>query len=158
MKIVFLDVDGVLNYVGCKHHAYGYYFVEDDKIKLLKEIIDRTEAKIVLSSSWRIERSAQYKYEKPRDYKLYHKLVKKLKEYDLLIYSHTPVLREYRGKEIDQWLKNWRGETIESFVILDDDADMQPYMDKLIQTSYETGLTREDVEKAVKMLNDYVEA
>ena len=154
MKIIFLDVDGVLNYIGCKSHAYGYYFVEDDKIKLLKEIIDRTEAQIVLSSSWRVERFDKYKFIKPYKYKLYHKLVKKLNEYGLTILSHTPVLHEWRGKEIDQWLKNWDGEVIENFVILDDRYDMDPYMDKLVQTSLSVGLTREAVEQAVKILNN----
>ena len=154
MKIVFLDVDGVLNYIGCKSHTYGYYFVEDNKIKLLKEIIDRTEAQIVLSSSWRVERFDKYKFTKPYKYKLYHKLVKKLNEYGLTILSHTPVLHEWRGKEIDQWLKSWEGEVIENFVILDDRYDMDPYMDKLVQTSLSVGLTRETVEQAVKILNN----
>lgn len=154
MKVIFLDIDGVLNYKNFKKVVCGFIFVDDEKVKLLKKIIDRTEAKIVLSSSWRMDRFYESKREKPRDYNLYQRLVKKLKEYDLTIYSHTPILTGgYRGKEICQWIQDWQGELIESFVILDDDNDMKPYMDRLIQTSWETGLTQENVERAVEMLN-----
>ena len=42
MKIIFLDIDGVLNDNGCKTlTSSGSLFVNDNKIKILKEIIDR---------------------------------------------------------------------------------------------------------------------
>ena len=58
IKIVFLDVDGVLNSlnytpvqdVKC---VDDLYVIEEEKIKLLKEIIIKTNAKIVISSTWR---------------------------------------------------------------------------------------------------------
>ena len=49
MKVIFLDVDGVLNSLSCKEKIDGYLFVEDEKIALLKELIDHTGAKVVLS-------------------------------------------------------------------------------------------------------------
>lgn len=110
MRVVFLDIDGVLNYAGFKKRAFGYYFVDDEKIKLLKEIVDKTDAKIVLSSTWRLERFPDCRDTAPRSYKLYHKLVRKLKDFDLEIYSHTPILpKGCRGKEIEQWLQDWQG-------------------------------------------------
>ena len=37
MKIIFLDVDGVLNHAGCKAYTpSGYYFVEEDRMALLQ--------------------------------------------------------------------------------------------------------------------------
>lgn len=154
MKVIFLDIDGVLNYADCKKRAYGFYFVDDEKIKLLKELVDKTGAKIVLSSTWRLERFPDCRDTAPRSYKLYHKLVRKLKEYDLQIFSHTPILpKRYRGREIEQWINDWQGELIESFIILDDNDDMNPYMDRLVQTSWFTGLTQEDVDEAVQKLN-----
>ena len=63
MKVIFLDVDGVLNseddllIYRAKNNITGcilYEEVEDRPLKLLKEIIDKTNAKIVVSSSWRI--------------------------------------------------------------------------------------------------------
>ena len=47
VKVIFLDVDGVLN-----HNETDGKF-EDDCVKALKDIVHRTGAKIVLSSTWR---------------------------------------------------------------------------------------------------------
>ena len=39
MKIIFLDIDGVLNYNGCKTlTSSGSLFVNDNKIKMFKEM------------------------------------------------------------------------------------------------------------------------
>ncbi len=54
MKVIFLDIDGVLN-----SYAYDRQRAPDDgnidatRLELLKLLIDKTEAKIVLTSSWR---------------------------------------------------------------------------------------------------------
>ena len=53
MRIVFLDIDGVLN----NHkllHKYGPDYIEPDLVDILKTIIFSTKSKIVLSSSWRL--------------------------------------------------------------------------------------------------------
>ena len=42
MKVIFLDIDGVLNYNGSS-------FLSEDKIVLLRDILRRTGAKLVLS-------------------------------------------------------------------------------------------------------------
>ena len=55
-KIIFLDIDGVLNsidYFEHTKHCKGYSEINPKKVKLLKEIVDRTGAEIVLSSTWR---------------------------------------------------------------------------------------------------------
>lgn len=146
MKVIFLDVDGVLNFEGCKEKINGVYFVNDNRIKLLKEIVERTNAKLVLSSDWR------YWWDEPDE--SFEGLVKKLEENGMELFSKTPITKHgYRGAEIHQWLNEWNGEEIESFVILDDGNDMKPYMDKLVQTSYNHGLRRKNVEKAVKLLS-----
>lgn len=154
MKIIFLDIDGVLNFNGCRDLVGGVYFVNDDKIRLLKQIIDKTDAKIVLSSTWRLgwfDRDNHIKSEIAVDF---IKLETKLKEFNIEFLSRTPITYErHRGTEIDMWLKKWSGELIESFVILDDDIDMSPYMDKLVHTSWKTGLCKKDVDLAIKILN-----
>ena len=53
MKILFLDVDGVLNYDKCKARCGSFRGIESEKVALLKQIIDATGALIVLTSSWR---------------------------------------------------------------------------------------------------------
>ena len=47
-KIVFLDVDGVINITKDKYHVFN-----QDCLKQLTRIIESTNAKIVVSSSWR---------------------------------------------------------------------------------------------------------
>jgi hypothetical protein len=76
-----------------------------------------------------------------------------LSEYGLELLSYTEDFGT-RGEEIDLWLKNWNGEPIESFVILDDmyPEDLKLHQEKLVQTVESFGLTQEDVEKAVAML------
>ena len=54
MKIIFLDVDGVLNCATTKERVRDLLFVEDRKVQLLKELVDETGATIILSSTWRL--------------------------------------------------------------------------------------------------------
>lgn len=144
----------MLNFNGCRDKIGGLYFVNDNRIKLLKEIIDTTSAKVVLSSTWRIGWF-------DRDYGLFGrnaedftKLENKLKESDITFISRTPRLSSgYRGEEIKTWIDNWKGESVESFIIIDDDADMKPFMDRLVQTSFNKGLQQKNVDKAIKLLN-----
>lgn len=54
MKVIFLDVDGVLNsqdlFERCGEELVP---IDEENIRYLKEIVDATGAQIVLSSSWR---------------------------------------------------------------------------------------------------------
>lgn len=162
MKVIFLDVDGVLNseddlkiyreqngITGCIMYAE----VEDRPLKLLKEIIEKTSAKIVVSSSWRIgcERSGR---ESVFGKGLYEKLEKRLKDYEMEIYDITPSLGTgtKRGDEIREWMS--KNET-ENFIILDDDSDMCEYVDTehFIHTTYKHGLTEELKDRAIEILN-----
>ena len=54
-KVIFLDVDGVLNSSRTLHEDIS---LEDDLILNLKELVDKTKAKIILSSSWRLSAEA----------------------------------------------------------------------------------------------------
>lgn len=141
MKIIFLDIDGVLNYENSKNK------VEEEKVKLLKEIVDRTGAEIVLSSDWR--------YWLNTDDEDIILLERQLGKADLDIMSSTPITSHgYRGAEIHQWLNEWTGEAVERFVILDDNIDMKPYMERLVETDFKQGLCRKDVKRAIKLLNE----
>lgn len=55
-KYIFLDIDGVLNsndWFEKNKDVDGLVEIDPSKLILLKEIVDCTEAKIILSSSWR---------------------------------------------------------------------------------------------------------
>ena len=53
MRILFLDIDGVLNTIRTEILIEGYTFVEDEKIQLIKDFVEEYDLKIVLSSTWR---------------------------------------------------------------------------------------------------------
>ena len=54
-NIIFLDIDGVLNNYDTKDRFRGFIGIDDKLVDILKEIVDRTDASIVLSSSWKDE-------------------------------------------------------------------------------------------------------
>ena len=57
IKVIFLDVDGVLNSDRTARRTQsGYTFVDNRQMKNLKHIINMTGAKVVLSSDWRYDR------------------------------------------------------------------------------------------------------
>lgn len=160
MKVIFLDVDGVLNSESDliayrqKNNIDGCIFygeVEVRPLRLLKEIVDNTNAKIVVTSSWRI--GCKRKDGHIVGGKQYTKLTNRLKEYGLDIYDITPCLRDMdRGDEIREWLSN---NPVDNFIILDDDTDMCEFLhtDHFIKTTYKYGLTKELKDKSIRNLN-----
>lgn len=162
MKVIFLDIDGVLNCMHCKTKIDGFNFIMDEKIELLKQLVERTGAKIVLSSTWRfgwayMEAPGEKDAFQQREIRHFLALKEKLHEFGLELMDYTPVINEgmnHRGEEIAQWLKEWEGEPIESFVILDDlnGKYLRPYSDKLARTPIRKGLEQRHVDLAVKIL------
>ena len=144
MKVIFLDVDGVLNNSNWAIrmydegvHVYAENLLDEHAVRLLKQLIDATDAKIVVSSSWR------------RDEYAMQCLSDQLKPME--IYDVTPLKSSIRGEEITAWLK--KRKDVEAYVILDDDSDMGDHMDHLIQTTFQRGLQPEHIEEAIKWLN-----
>lgn len=158
-KIIFLDIDGVLNsvdYFDQTKHCDGYSEINPEQVKLLKEIIDRTGAEIVLSSTWR--NLAKRKDES--EHQMYTYLTDTLQEYGLEIIDHTPYIDQDRPKEIKAWLDAQPDKDIR-FVSIDDDYPQHEYDkfgigDCLVKTSYyekNGGLRKEHVKKAIEILN-----
>ena len=158
-KIIFLDIDGVLNsmdYFEQTKDCKGYTEINPDKVKLLKEIVDRTGTEIVLSSTWRDLAQRENEPEHP----MYTYLTDTLKEYGMEITDHTPYIGQDIPKEIRAWLDNQQDKDIQ-FVSLDDDFPKHKYDeagidDCLVRTSFyekDGELRQEHVEKAVRILN-----
>lgn len=159
MKVIFLDIDGVLNTMSTKEEIEGYTFVSDGKVALLKELIDQTGAKLVLSSTWRRgwyckERLKQLSESDKQDIRRFEALCKKLHEFGIELMDYTDDFG-LRGQEIDAWLKAWQGEPIEAYVILDDmcGTELRPHAQYLIQTSLSGGMNEKHVQCAIKLLN-----
>ena len=145
-KFLFLDIDGVMNYSEMWNLPMEEQ-ISDDKLKLLKKIVDATDCEIVLSSSWRnIDRHM-------------HIIGGNLAKYGIDLVYKTPYDingNAKRGDEIRSFLSLYSDFDVETrFVILDDDSDMCEFTDKyLVKTNYDVGLTEEDAEKAIDILNN----
>ena len=53
MNVIFLDIDYVLNGKSTTDHIGRIRGIDDEKVALLKELVDYSNAIIVLSSSWK---------------------------------------------------------------------------------------------------------
>lgn len=155
MKIIFLDFDGVIINRECFRAAWGgsgsHSRAHPDCIAALNRITDATDARIVISSTWRHCKNPNAEL---RGF---------LSEWGATgtVIGCTPILdtRERgiflghtRGEEIQRWLDSYSREPIEAFVILDDDHDMNGLSPKLVRTQFETGLTMADADKAIALL------
>jgi hypothetical protein len=153
MKVIFLDIDGVLNHE--QHYkwlmetdeptllqrTYPYSEINPKSCQLLNDIIKETGAEIVVSSSWRLDGE--------------NRLNSLFKHFGLpRIYSTTPCLNTARGIEIDAWLAAHL--EVDTYVILDDDEDMNKHqLPYFIKTNpYGDGLNKEVKDKAIKILKE----
>ena len=159
MKVIFLDIDGVLN-----AHEYDPEVlsgqIRRDKVDLLNRILKVTGAKIVMSSAWRY---------------LVHRGECSLKGPEWLLRSHgmlanrligvtrtdTQLIRgrydgtqhwpadNERGQQISDWLVD---NTVDAYVVIDDldlgISGMHPF----VHTDGTVGLTEVDAEKAINIL------
>jgi len=158
IKVIFLDIDGVLNYNGCKTEtSSGSMFVNDNKIKILKEIIDRTGAKVVLSSTWRIGwKHLDMGLTDTWAIRDFVELRDKLLEFEIKFYDKTPMFDKFmrrRGEEIQAWLDNH--EDVDGYVIIDDLSGnwLRPCASHLLQTSESRGLLEKHIKVAERIIN-----
>lgn len=155
MKIIFLDIDGVLNYRGCKaRSATGCLGIEEEKVKLLQDLVGRTDACVILTSTWKTDWfRTQYIEDLPKDGQY---LMRQLGEYRIFILDKTedPSWAQ-RGQGILDFIENSKY-NVEQFVILDDESFDFTELgldNRFVKTSFTDGLLPEHVEKAVCILN-----
>jgi len=152
MKILFLDIDGVLNSADwfsrrTKPQQFDNLHELDIELTyLFDEIIERTNCKVVLSSTWRL--SETYQEDLERQGLNTNAIIDRT--------PHMPLMGGVeameRGKEIKAWLDNHQEVT--KYAILDDDSDMLPeQLQNFFKTSWSTGLTREITEAVINHLN-----
>jgi len=156
MKIIFLDIDGVLNgwdfseyvryniwsiipskkiknFIRSKSH---YAEVDKKRVRRLGIICKETGAKVVLSSSWRnglLHHTGKRHYDLDRN-KLFWDLMDK---YHIEVIGKTPKLQDSgkREDEIMAWLSE-HGYDIENYVILDDEELEMPVDNHFVKTSH----------------------
>ena len=151
MKVLFLDIDGVLNHnkfyqnrsnTKLVHDNYPYNEFDPISVSHLNKILDETDAKLVVSSSWRVDSNLQDTF---KEVGIRHK-----------IYGITPWLigkNIHRGDEINEYIVN--NGNVEKYCILDDIDDFhenqKPFFIKC--KAYEDGLNLETANKAIEILN-----
>lgn len=70
MKVIFLDIDGVLNCDRTPNPRHFPYIVDDRLLARFRELVDASGAHVVLTSSWRVDPIGLYAarfYEVPFD-------------------------------------------------------------------------------------------
>ncbi len=150
-KIIFLDVDGVLNsakfdrWIQERHmkYYYGYELLDQNALLNLQDIVFVTGADIVLSSSWRLNDECC------------EQLRQQLLPYGLQFIDKTVSLSRFsRGEEIKEWLS--RHPEVDSFVILDDEDEFKDDLLKnnFVETTFEEGLLEQHAAKAIKILSN----
>jgi len=111
-------------------------------VERVNRLLERTGAKVVVSSVWRIGRSIEALQAVLEEYGFRGKVI-----------GRTPQLRAaVRGEEIREWLVTHPSFEVESFVIIDDDADMVDLSDRPVQTSHRFGICNRHVRDAVELL------
>lgn len=140
-KYLFLDVDWVL----APLTNYPQDFILKWRcVNELKRIIETTNSKVVISSSWRLNDSfLNILYNECKFFWL------NLEKY---VVWKTPQLTQWRWAEIRQWITN---NGYGKFVILEDDPfDMHFYNEqwKVVHTKSDIWLTKEDADKAISIL------
>lgn len=136
-KVLFLDIDGVLN--SNKSIDLAIY-LEPGRIKLLNNIIEQTKCEVVISSTWRLENGPL-------------QLEKLLTQagYKWYILGYTPTIPDReRGTEIKVWLAR---HPTQKFVILDDNDDMGNLFPYLVKTTSDEGLTEAKAQEVIKKFN-----
>lgn len=146
MKVLFLDIDGVLN-SSRTAEAFGRYSwtLDPDEMRLfdavalgmIRRLCAETGAVVVWSSTWRLSYS-----------------INDLgTAFDLPTVGETPVLVPgTRGDEIAAWLADHPEVT--TYAIVDDDDDMLPEQQlRFVKTNPINGLTYEDYLNLLSILS-----
>jgi histidinol phosphatase-like enzyme len=164
MKIIFLDIDGVLNSnkwfnsdeyrqeSGTASDAMimlvnHQWHLDPKAIQLINRLVDTTGAEVVISSTWKIKYDVDQLNEMLTERGATFKAVGRTPHVQGRMSEHVP-----RGREIQAYL-NSLSEQPETFVILDDRDDMNQLFKYLIKTGYEDGFTTMHLARAIKMLN-----
>lgn len=138
---------------------YDLFGVRTNKVKLLKKIIDKTGAKVVLSSSWR--RGWYHGYDKNNKSNRQTALHVKFNKYGIDVVGITPIDKN-RKEEIYSYIS--QHPEIENYIVIDDetfnfDNQLKKHLIKTSDTDYisgswdeNTGLKRKHVRQAIKIL------
>ena len=138
-KIIFLDIDGVLN----TDQDFEFYYVNPKNLEVLVQIVKETSAEIVLISTWKFIPEA-----------MVH-LTSTFDKAGLSIVDVTFDRYDDRAEGIKKWLSERKD--IENYVILDDelfDYEETGISSKLVHIDSNLGLTLGRFSEILSILNN----
>lgn len=166
MKVVFLDVDGVLN-AGRRvtKGTQGFNlpdWVLPHAVHHINAIARITGAKFVISSTWRIGHTIPELRQMFAEAGIMGDIIGKT-EQGPCNWHHDAgfpeCYQDHRGSEIKDWLRNHAlvyadqpEQQVTAYAVLDDDGDMASVRDHYVKTAYDRGLTRKERDKVVEIL------
>lgn len=152
MKIIFLDIDGVLNTDKWEAHMlsqrlpmedeFGIFF-DKEAINNLAKIITVTKAQIVIHSTWKLGKTIDWL-----------QLLWKKRSLPGNIAGITPDIPPFYSKmdEIATWLAD--NPYISNYVILDDEDEFSSYQcQHLIRVDSAIGITEDNANEAIRILS-----
>jgi hypothetical protein len=153
MKVLFLDMDGVLNnqQAFLRDRPKGLRYWAPENVAVFKNMMKRLpDVKIVISSAWRINVSVPQFNQMLKAIGVKNKVIgitpAGLPNQDVddgIIIAHAR-----RGHEIAAWLKE--NPQVKKFVILDDSDDMAHLIDRLVHTRWASGLLQEHADEIIR--------
>lgn len=164
MKIIFLDVDGVLNIMSESYNTFMKPYsqhIEPHLIQRLNYIIEQTDAHVVISSSWRATMDDLKLQMEEQGFKYWDKVLGRT-PHDDEMKDCTFEEAWMRGNQIKQWIKdnNFSG----NYIVLEDEisdvcgskcsAIPQFYV---VEVDIKEGLQHKDVKFAILKLNEGLE-
>lgn len=176
MKLVFLDIDGVLNSnTWAKLFGFGdtpkiktakyktdkpKYYAERAKfnpssVKLLNDLCKQSKAKVVISSTWRLTSGVRLGDGIEYWNDLFHYICKEFNQKCFIdVIGITPFIFFEREKEIKSFIKDYPKSEVEKFVIIDDNDDgiSDLFKDEFVQVSDDYGFGIPDLLKCARIL------
>lgn len=140
MKILFLDIDGVLNSAKTFEDKHRHEAIDTAMVERINSVVNATGCQIVISSTWRVLWDL-------------NELRHILEAHGLrdVVVGATPDMGR-RDVEILAWLEEHS--EVQQFAVVDDDAhDLTKVSHRLVQTSFLTGILDEHVDQLVELLS-----
>jgi hypothetical protein len=162
MKVIFLDVDGVLNSKSWndshQNEIQDGILIDNTKVELLSKLIESTKAIVVMHSGWRFWFDSKFQPIRKESEILFDMLIKE----NISIHDTTPDHRTEKIKknkklslvkagEILEWIS--KHENIEQWVVLEDlnlnNSEVEKHQ---VRTGPKIGLTLENIREAEEIL------
>ena len=154
-KFIFMDVDGVLNNLATLRATQECFGLDPKCLLLLKDIVDKTGAKIVLSSTWRCFRDGKVALRRALRINGIPDIIGCTDDLnDRSNGAWVSGNHVDRKDEILKWIKDNKVDQInDRIAILDDEPDACLVPKWFFRTFFEEGLTRETADDIITHLN-----